>query len=91
MWAYKRPDPTGPLAAVDKMLFHEVSAVDYDNDCAKVFGQVRIILRTQGIEVPAVDLMIASVALVYDLRMVTHNTADFRRVPNLRLVDWLIP
>ncbi len=34
--------------------------------------------------------MIASVALVYDLTLVTHNTADFRNVPDLRLEDWLV-
>jgi predicted nucleic acid-binding protein len=33
--------------------------------------------------------MIASVALVHDLTLVTHNTADFRFIPGLRLDDWL--
>jgi tRNA(fMet)-specific endonuclease VapC len=33
--------------------------------------------------------MIASVALVHDLTLVTHNTADFQQIPNLRLEDWL--
>jgi len=35
--------------------------------------------------------MIASVALAHDLTLVTHNTADFQRIPCLRLVDWLMP
>jgi len=48
-------------------------------------------LRRRGIEVPTVDLMIASVALVYDLTMVTHNTADYENIPGLRLDDWLTP
>jgi len=30
--------------------------------------------------VPSVDLMIASVALVYGLTMLTHNTADFQNI-----------
>jgi predicted nucleic acid-binding protein len=29
--------------------------------------------------------------LVYDLTMVTHNTADFQNIPGLRLDDWLTP
>jgi predicted nucleic acid-binding protein len=41
-------------------------------------------------EFPPLDLMIASVAVVYDLTLVTHNTADFRNVPDLRLEDWLV-
>ena len=35
--------------------------------------------------------MIASVALVHDLTLVTHNTADYQYIPGLRLDDWLIP
>jgi tRNA(fMet)-specific endonuclease VapC len=32
--------------------------------------------------------MIAAIALAYDLTLVTHNTAEFARVPGLRLEDW---
>jgi len=37
------------------------------------------------------DLLIASVALAHDLTLVTHNSADFPNIPNLRLEDWLTP
>jgi tRNA(fMet)-specific endonuclease VapC len=39
--------------------------------------------------VAAVDLLIAAVALLYDLTVVTHNTRDFERIPGLRVWDWL--
>ena len=71
------------------MLIHEVNVVDYDKDCANEFGRVRVELRKKGIEVPSVDLLIASVALVFDLTLVTHNTADFKNILGLRLDDWL--
>ncbi len=48
-------------------------------------------LLQRGISVPVMDLMIASAALVHDLTLVTHNTADFRNIPGLRLDDWLVP
>jgi predicted nucleic acid-binding protein len=73
------------------MLFREVSVVQYDGDCAQEFGRVRVEMRRQGMEVPSVDLLIASVALVYDLTLVTHNTAHFENIPGLRLDDWLTP
>jgi tRNA(fMet)-specific endonuclease VapC len=79
------------LAGIDEMLFEEVSLLEYDRDCANKFGQVRIQLRRNGVEVPSVDLLNASVALVYDLTLVTHNTADFQRIPGLGLDDWLTP
>lgn len=91
VWAYNRPDPTRVLDAIDRLLFEDVSALDYDRDCANQFGRIRIQLRRSGIEVPTADLLIASVALVYDLTLVTHNTADFQRIPGLRLADWLAP
>ncbi len=91
VWAHNRPDPTKVLNAIDELLFQEVSVLDFDRDCANEFGRVRIQLRRSGIEVPSVDLMIGSVALLYDLTLVTHNTADFRNIPGLRLDDWLTP
>src|SRR5262249_33550902 len=70
VWAYRRSDPTDALEAIDKMLFYEVGVVNYDSDCAREFGRARMELRRQGIEVPTVDLMIASVALVYELGVI---------------------
>jgi tRNA(fMet)-specific endonuclease VapC len=91
VWAHNRPDPTKVLHAIDELLFEEVALLDYDRDCANEFGRVRVQLRRTGIEVPTSELMIASVALVYDLTVVTNNTHDFENIPGLRLVDWLTP
>jgi len=91
VWAYNRPDPTTVLESIDRLLFEDVSVLDYDRDCADEFGRIRIQLRRSGIEVPTADLLIASVALVFDLTLVTHNTSDFQSIPDLRLADWLTP
>lgn len=91
VWAYNRPDPTRVLETIDRLLFEDVSVLHYDRDCASEFGKVRVQLRRNGIELPTADLLIASVSLVYDLTLVTHNTADFERIPGLRLDDWLTP
>ena len=59
-----------------------------------VRGEVRGVngdLLRRGIAVPPMDLLIASVALAHDLTLMTHNTADFRNTPGLRLEDWLTP
>jgi tRNA(fMet)-specific endonuclease VapC len=37
------------------------------------------------------DTLIAAIALVHNLTLVTHNTAEFIRVPGLSLEDWQIP
>jgi len=88
--AYHVGNPT-PLLRKIADLLEDVHVLDFDHACAEQFGKVRGNLLRQGISVPTADLMIASVALVYDLTMVTHNTADFQNIPGLRLDDWLMP
>ncbi len=89
VWAYNRPDPTRVLQWVDDLLAEEVVLINFDRDCANEFGRVRVELRRRGIVVPVPDLMIGATALVNDLTIVTHNTADFQRIPGIRLEDWL--
>jgi tRNA(fMet)-specific endonuclease VapC len=64
-------------------LLQEVHVLDFDSACAEQFGKVRGQLLQQGVSVNTVDQMIASVALVHDLTLVTNNTADFQHVPGL--------
>jgi tRNA(fMet)-specific endonuclease VapC len=88
--AYKHPNPPRLLALIADLL-QEVSVLDFDSACAEEFGKVQGGLLKKGITVPETDLMIATVALVHNLTLVTHNTADFQYIPGLRLDDWLIP
>jgi tRNA(fMet)-specific endonuclease VapC len=88
--AYKHSQ-VGRLVALIADLLQEVQPLDFDSMCAERFGQARGSLLQRGISVPTTDLMIASVALVHNLTLVTHNTADFQNIPGLRLDDWLAP
>jgi tRNA(fMet)-specific endonuclease VapC len=88
-WAYRRNDPSKLLKQIEEELLADIAVLDYDRACAEQFGRARGTLLRQGIAVNTVDLMIASVALVHDLTLVTHNTGDFQNIPNLRLEDWL--
>ena len=89
VWAWKRPDPSGSLDASDFMIVNEVRVIEFDHDSAREFGRIRAELLRSGISVSSIDLLIASVALIYDLTLVTNNISDFRNVPDLRLEDWL--
>jgi tRNA(fMet)-specific endonuclease VapC len=88
--AYKHSNPSRLLALITDLL-QEVAVLDFDTACAEQFGREQGGLLQKGIVVPETDLMIASVALVHDLTLVTNNTADFRNIPGLRLEDWLTP
>jgi tRNA(fMet)-specific endonuclease VapC len=91
VWAFGKADPTSRLSAIELMLRDEVSRLDFDDDCAKKFGQLRVDSQERGISVNPVDVLSASVVLLYDLTLVTRNTADFQNIPSLRLDDWLTP
>ncbi len=88
--AYNLPQPARLLALIADLL-QDVTVLSFDSVCAEHFGKVRGTLLQQGIQVATADLMIASTALAHNLTLVTHNTADYRDVPGLRLDDWLVP
>jgi tRNA(fMet)-specific endonuclease VapC len=90
-WAYQRQNPAPVVALIENDLLPDITVLDFDSACAKQFGQVRGHLLQNGISVSRMDLMIACVALVHNLTVVTHNTADYQNIPGLRLDDWLIP
>jgi tRNA(fMet)-specific endonuclease VapC len=46
-------------------------------------------LRRTKIRVGTMDLKIASIALASDATLLTRNATDFRRIPGLRVEDWL--
>ena len=86
--AYKHP-ASGRLLGLIHDLLEEVHVLDFDADCAQQFGRLRGDSLRMGTPFSSVDLMIASVAVVHDLTLVTHNTKDFQNIPGLRFEDWL--
>lgn len=46
-------------------------------------------LREQRIRIGSQDLKIASIALVNDALLLSANVRDFKKVPDLRVEDWL--
>ncbi len=69
-------------------LFAVVDSLPFDGKAADHFGEIRAYLKKQGKPIGPYDLQIAAIARAYDLTLVTHNTDEFKRVPDLRLEDW---
>lgn len=89
VWIYRRDNVKDALEAIEKTLSYEVAVIGFDEECARTFGKTRAEMLRRGVDTNPVDLMIASVALVYDLSLVTNNTKDFQNIPDLRCVDWV--
>jgi len=45
-------------------------------------------MRTQKVRVATMDLRIAAIAISNNLVLLTRNTGDFSKVPNLIIEDW---
>jgi tRNA(fMet)-specific endonuclease VapC len=87
-WGYSAPNPTARIRLIQELI-EDVTLLQFDANCAERFGILEAALRPNGITVPAVDLMIASVALTHDLTMVTHNIKHYEHISGLRLEDWI--
>ncbi len=89
-WALRANAPPKRLQDVDDLLklvvVHDVTAT-----VARKFGELRAALFDAGTPGPEMDLLNASVALVHNLTLVTHNTQDYAMIPGLTLDDWLVP
>ena len=53
------------------------------------FADIRTALENAGTPIGNHDLFIAAHARSRGLTLVTHNTREFKRVPGLRVEDWL--
>jgi tRNA(fMet)-specific endonuclease VapC len=60
----------------------------FDDEAAVVHAAIRRHLEAAGTPIGPYDSQIAAIALVHGLTVVTHNTAEFARVPELKLEDW---
>lgn len=64
------------------------ASLPFDDRAAPEYGTIRAHLAAQGTPIGPNDLMIASIALAHDHTLVSNNTGEFSRVPNLKLEDW---
>lgn len=75
------------LAAVAKIRGRVIS-LPYDDPAAEEYAKIREHLARLGTPIGSNDQMIAAIALANQLTLVTHNTAEFSRVPGLMIEDW---
>jgi tRNA(fMet)-specific endonuclease VapC len=54
-------------------------------------AQIRAVLKTQGQQIGAYDILIAATALQHRLIMITANQREFVRVPGLQTENWRQP
>ncbi len=58
-------------------------------DADRHYGALRAHLERAGQIIGANDMLIAAQALAHDLTLVTDNLGEFKRVPGLKVMNWL--
>ena len=60
----------------------------WDEEAARHYGAIRALLKREGNTIGNNDLLITAHARSIDSVLVTNNTKEFSRVPDLTLEDW---
>lgn len=61
----------------------------FDQVAAWAYGRVQEQLEAKGTPIGSMDMLIAAHALSLGVRLVSNNLKEFRRVPGLRLENWV--
>jgi tRNA(fMet)-specific endonuclease VapC len=68
-----------------------VEVLEWDEDAARHYAEIRADLKRRGAMIGANDLFIAAHARALGLTLVTNNTAEFERVSHLAIENWTAP
>jgi predicted nucleic acid-binding protein len=77
------------LEKLDKLLLPNLRVLPFDAWAARRYGVVRAELERNGTPLGEADLRIGAVALTHDLTVVTGNLRHFRKIPGLRVENWM--
>jgi tRNA(fMet)-specific endonuclease VapC len=86
-YGLRRAGRRDSLDAFSKMVQASV-VLPFDAEAADHAARIRLGLESGGIPIGGPDLLIAATARRHGCILVTHNTREFSRVPDLVIEDW---
>lgn len=69
-------------------LVSPIKILDFDDNAAVCYGEIRADLEKNGKIIGAMDLMIAAHAKSEEMILVTNNTKEFKRVSGIKIENW---
>jgi tRNA(fMet)-specific endonuclease VapC len=72
------------------MFLAPFTILPFETNDAISAARIRAYLERHGIIISAYDIQIAAQGLSRGLTVVTHNTGEFNRIPELKLEDWVL-
>ncbi|GAB4484114.1 MAG: type II toxin-antitoxin system VapC family toxin [Anaerolineales bacterium] len=86
--AQKSNFPAQNMAALEQFLL-PLEIAEYGHAAATTYGKIRAELERNDQPIGAMDILIGAHALSLNIVLVTNNTREFQRIPNLKLEDWI--
>ena len=74
-------------AVLDGLALH-LAVLDWPQEAAQHYAEIRVDLKRRGAQIGAADLMIAAHARAMGAIVVTNNVKDFGRVKGLQVENW---
>jgi tRNA(fMet)-specific endonuclease VapC len=63
---------------------------DFDEGAADSYGKVRASVEIEGKPIGSMDMLIGAHALGLGVALVTNNVWEFKKIRNLKVVDWSV-
>ena len=79
--------PEKNTAALSQFLV-ALNVLSFDDQAAVEYGRICAYLQKRGTPIGTMDMLIAAHAKAEGLTLVTNNTREFARVPDLSLDNW---
>jgi tRNA(fMet)-specific endonuclease VapC len=87
--ARKSRHATQNTRALEQFLL-PLEIVEFGFEAAVAYGDVRATLEKQGTPIGPLDTLIAALAISLGVTLVTNNSREFARVPDLELDNWVV-
>jgi tRNA(fMet)-specific endonuclease VapC len=72
-----------------EVLLAALTVLPFDEPAARRFGLLKTELEEKGEILDDLDLQIASITLTHGFPLITNNIKHFKRIPDIRLQNWL--
>ena len=63
--------------------------IPFDTICCQNYAKIRAKLEKAGEPIGPMDLLIASISITHNLKLVTNNVNKFKRIKSLNLENWI--
>ena len=72
-----------------KKFSEKINILSFNLKSERHFGEIKAYLEKTGNRLDDFDIMIASVAMSYNLTLIKNNINHFKRIPNLSIDNWI--